>query len=81
LNRVGQLDLQEFTDIQVKQLANYLEMKLEFEKFERIDRSDKYIVCRISANYDCALDSETLFYKFATDRNHYSIGDIRVSFY
>ena len=33
------------------------------------------------ANYDCLQDSETLFYKFATDRNVYLTGDIRVSFY
>ncbi len=56
-------------------------MKREFHVFERIDRSDKFIVCRTAVNYDCFSDRDTLFYKFATDRNVYSTGDIRVSFY
>ena len=82
MNRLGSLELIEFHDESVAQLANAIDEKPAFRRYyERLDRSDKYIVCRISVNHDCAMNDHTQFYTFAKDRNACSAGDLRVSFH
>ena len=81
LGRLGSFELIEFTDSSAKQLAYAIDFKPPFRYFERLDRSDKYIVCRVSVNDECFTDETTGFYKFAKDRNAYNAGDLRISFH
>ena len=75
------LEAYEFDDESVKELAIAIISKPQFKMYERIDRSDKYIVCRVNVNNDFQTDQSTNFYKFVADRNTYYSGDIRVSFF
>lgn len=65
----------------MRQVAESINFKRPFQNYEHIDRSDKYIVCRVNFNYDLPLDENTYFYKLAKHRNEYSAGDFRISFY
>ena len=60
MNRLGSLELIEFNDDSVSQLAHAIDEKPAFRRYyERLDRSDKFIVCRISVNHDCAMNEMT----------------------
>ena len=81
LSRLGMQELIPFNDAFVKQLADEVDYKRPFRFFERIDRSDKHIICRVNVDDDFYTDEATLFYKFAKDRRVYTAGDMRISFY
>lgn len=71
----------EFDDEEVAAIADKIRSKPEFSMFERIDRSGKHIVCRISENPEAKKKRGTDFYYLACDRTNYNAGDLRVSYY
>jgi len=50
------MELIEFSDHSIKQLTYAIDHKDHFRYFDRIDRSDKFIVCRIVVNPECQMD-------------------------
>lgn len=65
----------------MKELADKIRSKPEFEMYTRLDRAGKYIICRLHVRDHGISDPVTGFFRDVNHRNRYSPGDLRVSFY
>ena len=81
VNKIGVMEPRQFEDDEVKKIADDISDKPEFQIFEKIDRSGKYVVCRVKVNDDLVTHRDTNFPKIVQDRNCYESGDMRISFY
>ena len=68
MDRLGTLEVVQFEDWMVERLANKIIEKDPFYYFERLDRSDKYIICRISNDQDAHRMQDTDYYMYVKDR-------------
>ena len=71
----------EFEDEDIETIAAKIRLKPEFSMYSRIDRSGKFIVCRINENCHILRKHGTDFYYHAKDRADCNSGDLRISYY
>ena len=81
LNQLGSLEIVEFEDRMVERMADKIIEKTPFYHFERLDRCDKYIICRRNNNQDAHRMEHADYYKYVKDRMTFQAGDLRISFY
>ena len=82
--KLGKLQIYELDDEETMEVAKRLMKKPMFkEKFIRIDRSDKYLICRVALHSDhYNEDGNNLQpYTYVKDRKTYMPGDLRVCWY
>ena len=68
LNQLGTLEIVEFEDRMVERMADKIIEKTPFYHFERLDRCDKYIICRRNNNLDAHRMEDADYYKYVKDR-------------
>ena len=68
LNQLGTLEIIEFEDKMVERMAFKIIEKTPFYHFERLDRCDKYIICRRNNNQDAHRMEDADYYKYVKDR-------------
>ena len=83
--KLGRLELIELDDEWTMKIASRLMKKARYrEQFVRIDRSDKYIICRVATKNPLHLyNPNTKFepYLKTADRKTFVPGDLRICWY